>query len=798
MARLGGIPKWLWIASVCVGLSGGVAAAAMRWQAAHAASLCEQVADEPASRRIQICQASFFLTHNPHDLAEVARGYLHIQELGIAETLAQPLLTGAGYDDAHAILSYITKQRGEFAIARAHAAIALVGHAFVHNNRGLARDLSSLSQAARDEGDYSVALDLGEAALQRARQVGEAHVTMTAMLAVADVRRRLGDSRYATNMLQSALSSSQLTACDRTWLQTKVALSEIDEGRDDLAKSELERAARDNKRDNDQCRDKRLTAMIAENTALLNRLKDPRGAVAALDQARELYGKHFEERLLRGYVAAGGGAFDEAEGYFREADQLERPDADWDWELERAEAEVCDLRGKPGDVQLAEQHYRKAIASIAALRGPAGSRVASFVASHRAPYDGLIALFARQGRWRDALEVILELDASDMLRSTTDTISQLGGDADAPDPASSAPIAAPVPAIDDLLAAWRTRDLVILIAPASRLLIPSHEQVYRLRINHGVLTGEAVGDADAARHWVEALLAEPDNLDAAQRLGAMFVPADVRTGELHVLAIGVLGKVAPAMLRGPDGVLLQATHPLLKILAMRARGPESRGAGASVVLADPSGDLHSAALEGFVVAGALGHGTLLFGAAAQFPATRERLWQASNAPLLHLAGHVAPDGLRRKLHLSDGDVTPADLRARHFAPRFAVLASCGSAAATDSEGLGSIAAALLESGTSLVLATDRDVDDELSMLLMTEFYAQPDVHADPARALVRAQQALAQLQHAQSLIAASLPGWWPDPARKPARDRADALKNWTAFFVMARPPEVPERSAARE
>jgi len=79
---------------------------------------------------------------------------------------------------------------------------------------------------------------------------------------------------------------------------------------------------------------------------------------------------------------------------------------------------------------------------------------------------------------------------------------------------------------------------------------------------------------------------------------------------------------------------------------------------------------------------------------------------------------------------------------RGLAPRIAVLAGCGSAAATDEEGWGSIAAALLESGTLVVIATDRSVGDAASLSLMRDFYAQSDWRTDSARALARVQQAL--------------------------------------------------------
>ncbi|HWU89122.1 MAG TPA: CHAT domain-containing protein, partial [Kofleriaceae bacterium] len=108
----------------------------------------------------------------------------------------------------------------------------------------------------------------------------------------------------------------------------------------------------------------------------------------------------------------------------------------------------------------------------------------------------------------------------------------------------------------------------------------------------------------------------------------------------------------------------------------------------------------------------------------------------------------------------------------HLAPHLAVLASCGSAAATDEEGWGSIAAALLESGTAAVLATDRSVTDAASLSIVRDFYAQPDWRTDPERALARIQLALAARR-----------GSLDDPSTNP--------RTWAAFSVLRRPPVIP-------
>jgi CHAT domain-containing protein len=318
-----------------------------------------------------------------------------------------------------------------------------------------------------------------------------------------------------------------------------------------------------------------------------------------------------------------------------------------------------------------------------------------------------------------------------------------------------------------VIAAWRSRGLVIVIAPERRRIGGGHERAYRLRVTAGRVTGEDVGDAAAARDAAERLYSDPGDRDAARELGRIVVPRDAASATLHVLAIGPLGKVPLAALRDDDGALVLARRPLARVLALAADGPESAGTGAPVVIANPRGDLVLAAVEGAVVGAVLGPRARLSGVGTAAQATRERLWAATDAELLHLAGHVRARAGVRVLPLVDAEVGPAEIVDHHLAPRIAVLAACGSAAATDEEGWGSFAAALLEAGTAVVIATDRSVGDAAALAVMRAFYAQPDWRADPERALARVQQALA--------------------ARGDGSDEARPA-SWAAFSVLRRPP----------
>jgi tetratricopeptide (TPR) repeat protein len=728
---------------------------------------------------VDVCLQSYERTGNERDLVWAAKAYLQLGRFDAAEALATRLLGGARYGDAHGVLSYLAMRRGLIPAARVHAMIARIAHTGAGDASGVVKDAVLMSQAAWQAGDFTAALDAADDAVSLAQRLDDSHGEYLAYVARADALRRMGDTAGAGTTLESAIARAT-EPCDKAWARVKNAMCKQEAGQDGWALLELGAAELANRK----CNSQDVAQQIAINEAWLVRWTDPVKALARLDDAAKAEGDDVTVMLLRGYLAADRGALVEAEHHLARAAAGEPPDADWPWEIARARAELSEVRGGMfGDV-LAEYYYRQAVGMIAALRATARARSAYLVSSHRGPFDGLIALLARHGRWRDVLAVILELDASDMLRATADEVvrrERLALDIDAPRPGPTTPAFT----VEDVVAAWRSRELVIAIAPSRRQIAPGHERAYRLRIAAGQVTGEDVADAAAARRWAEELFAEPGDRAAAQALGRMIVPPGPLgpaglAGTLHVLAIGSLGKVPLAALRAGDGSLIIGKRPLARVLALGATGPESTGAGPSAVIADPRGNLLRAAVEGVVVAQALGPGVQLSGAAAVSPATRSQLWLARDASSLHVAGHIGQLGRWRTLPLADGEVSPAELVQQRLAPRIAVLAGCGSAAAMDEEGWGSIAAALLQSGTAVVIATDRSVRDDAALFLMLAFYAQPDWRSDPARALARIQQA--------------------QDARAPSSPSAgdDALKqSWAAFSVLARPPEVPERAGVR-
>ncbi len=745
----------------------GTAAGVLLWRFMQPPSMaaCEQrVRDGDYQGGVEVCLTRYARTGHERALSWAAQAHMYLGELDEAAALAGHLLAGRLYGEGHRILSFVWLRRRLPEDARRHASLALAAHVLAGDERGATSDSLLLAQAAWKLGDFTASLEAADEALRLARRWNDPRNEVVAHLARADALRRMGDMRGAEDALMLA-SERATTPCDQAWVHLKIGMLQMEIGPEGQAEAALSKAAEANRR----CGMATISSSVLHNQAWLLRWKDPERALEILDEIERSWGVRVEILVLRGYLAADRGDFAEANRHLTTAAGLPPPDADWPWEIARARAELAELRGgRFGDL-LAELHYRQATAMIASLRGSARSRSAFLVASHRGAYDGLIALLARTGRWRDVLAVVLELDASDMLRATAAAAGLPNRMPLGPDAPATSPVAMPSPAVEAVLSAWRSRDLVIAIAPSRRQIGPGRERAYRMRIADGEVTGEDVGDASEARAWAGALFSDPGDRQAARALGRVIVPPG-RSGEtLHVLAIGPLGKVPLAALRDPDGSPSIARRPLVRVLALEASGPAARGASPPVVLADPQGNLAGAAQEGAVVAAALGPRALVSGSGTPFRATRARLWAARDAELLHVAAHVKGMGGRRALLLADGSVDPTEMIRQRLAPRLAVLASCGSAAAHDEEGWGSIAAALLESGTDTVIATDRSVGDAASLTVMRDFYAQPDWRADPARALARVQRALDARAATSS-----------DPATKP--------QAWAAFSVLRRSP----------
>jgi hypothetical protein len=683
------------------------------------------------------CRVAYQATGSPAHGALLADALMRREEWAEVEPLAIALQSTNLRGVAFRLRALVEDSRQAVVPAAVYASTALAVHAQEGDTAELLRDAHVLGRIWWHHGALDASLAAAGLVRDLALLLGDRTAAGFGEIGRADAFRMLGDHAAADDAMAAAVELLD-RPCDRVWPNLR-------QGQLHLARRLLVFAEQ-------SLTDALVDATACGQPAIIDSVHLNLGALALALHRPDDAERHVmrvpapgpEGDYLRGLVAFERGDLAGADALLARAENASLPDAEWRWEIADARAQVAEAQG---DDAGAEGAYQRVLVAVAELRRRTPDSTPHVVAAHRAPYEGLLALRARQGRWRDALAVVMELDASGSLHESSGT----------------PPSPAPVISVDDVIAAWRGRDLVIVVAARSGLGPPGRARVWRLRVIDGEVTGTAAGDASEAVVLADRLGLDPADGAAAAALGAMIVPEG--QGELHVLTVGPLAQVPLARLRR-GGSLAIARRPILRVLGVLPRPRRTLPwTSAAVVIGDPRLDLPAAATEASRVAREQ-DATLFLGA----DATLAALASAASADLLHVAAHT--DRRRRDvvLHLADGDVTPAILRARGIAPRLAVLSSCGSADAPDEGGWGSLAAALLASGTEIVIATQQTVVDADAAELVRRFYAA-DGRRSPAAALAAAQVELA---------------------------RQAPTSSWAAFTALAGPPELaPERVGRR-
>jgi tetratricopeptide (TPR) repeat protein len=724
--------------------------------AAAPAASCGGDADpcEAAYRRedwkaaVVTCRDAFERSRDPVHGIRLAQASDYLDDLATSTAVARQLTPGPEAARAHRLLAESTRRAGSHAAAATHAATALVLHASAGDDREVARDAHALAGVLATDGAYETALTAIELARDAAVRTRDRRMQGLSELGRGDLFRLLGDRRLAERAYEIA-SSLLAPYCDRTYVLLKQGVLEAASGQSTLATQALEQALSAAP----SCGQPGVaTTAHAQLAWLAWRAGDLAGAerhVAAIPDGEA------EAHVLVALVALRRDDHRAALAAFERAESRTAPEASWRWLAPTLRAQTEEHLGQVAD---AEVSYRRAMAAVARVRAASPAHSAYLAASHRMPHEGLIGLLAAQGRWREALAIVVELDAGDMLRVHA-APGQVGADgvaapAGAAHRAVVATPSAETRGVDAVLASWRGRDLAIVVAPAPRTVGVGRDRAWRFHVRAGEVTGEDVGSAGAAEELAERLLGDPRDRGAAAALGAMFVPPG--DGLLHVLAVGRIARAPLAALREGD-TLVVARRPLARALGLVPRAPgAARTRAGAVVIGDPRRDLASAADEARWVADRLGTRAWLGP-----DATVERLVRAASADVLHVAAHADERAGRRVVHLADLDVAPGLVVRARVAPRLVVLASCGSAASHDEGGWGSLAAAFVAAGSDHVVATQWSVDDAAAADLVRRFYDAGGV-ASPAAALAAAQTAMA-----------------------PGADTA-----WAAFTVVASPPPL--------
>lgn len=713
----------------------------------------------------------------------------HFSDDGPEAQLLALLLSTRHEVDASRLLGYLARLAHHYDRAEEYARRSIRAAGAAQDGLGEARGATLLAQVLWESGRFADSHDQAKKGAARFRdliaerssvsaspeQRTELHdAWISAQIADADALRRAGLMKQACTPLFEAVENREATGCRRAWAKVKLAMCEEESGRNDQAELWLERAREE------KCDHEIVAAQIAMNEALQSLFNGEDGkAEEQIDEAAKAIGEEDADvHLHRAYVAGARGQLEVVERELDAADAQGSSDRDWPWVIELARGDLAQRRaelarqeGKHEQarayLKAAEAAYRASVKEVDRLRAKSKSQSAYLMASHRAPYEGLIALLASQGRAEEALEVLHALDASDMLRTA----------------AHPAQASLPAPSSKALMQAWRGKNVAILVAPAPRMLWDK-DHAYRLLIQDGRVSVKNLGLARELLGQIEALLAGPDKPEAAVALGKALVSADVAGRPLRVLALGSAAQLPLPLLRRDERSLLQETTPLVQLLSLCATTPPMEKRGEMVVLVgSPGGDLPDSATERDEIAAMIRSRDpdaelRVLGRGAALEATGEELLREPRPLLLHMASHVKTHDLWPAFLLSRGETLDApQLLRKGLAPFLAVLANCSSLGEEPNERWSSVALAFVEAGTQWVIATRSTVEDGAASALMRALHQEKMLLKDPARALANVQR-----RAARGKLTLNGP---PIP-----------VAVWSAFVVIERPVYVPRLTAA--
>ena len=425
------------------------------------------------------------------------------------------------------------------------------------------------------------------------------------------------------------------------------------------------------------------------------------------------------------------------------------PKPEWAWQLEYQQGLLAEARG---DLPAAEAAYRRSIAIVEEMRRSAvfDELKAWLLDERRQPFEALFRLQATAGRAREALATAEHAQA----RTFLDAFLHATSAAAAPTSAAAAPRPGSslqrIEGLESLLPAM-SESPVAALQPIDRVLTSFGDRHGLVYFEAGdLLWLTAVSGGKARLHTLapraevrlltDRFLAHPEDTRTADRLGEILLPASSlpEPGQtVHVVADGLLGNLPFAALRRGDRYLIE-DHALLfvpSLSALTALEASRRGAaGPPLVLADPKGDLPTAAAEGLQVAKLLGGKALIGGRALS-----GELKRASRVRALHLAAHSGLGTRGAWLQLADRQVSASEIVTDRIGPRLVVLASCASGVRPGRQMWGSLGAAFLAAGSHAVLASLWSIEDQRARELVLRFYAEGGA-SDPAGALARAQR----------------------------------------------------------
>jgi tetratricopeptide (TPR) repeat protein len=707
----------------------------------------------------RLCDAAYQGSHDPRAGATAARALGKLGRADEALAWIERLKGTSAEPGLWSVAGALYHQRGES--GRAASAfrrdLTLLAAAGDHAQASKAR--YGLFYLAWEDSRYREALEEARLAYEEARTADTAEyreLQARALEGLYTVLYALGDFAGARRALDLAVRllppMPPEKEIDRARLLNNQGGLDVDEGRPELARHELEQAVLLLRGHPEERRLLRSAHLNLVQAALAG--GDLPRATEHLRQAWRSAepGGQPETALLyyRARVARAGHRLAEAERDLAAALAAD-PVPDWAWDLEHERGLVAEERG---DLAAAEQAYQRSASIVDEMRRSLAfdELKAWLLDRKRQPLESLFLLRARAGRATEALAVVERATARTFqdafiqaaVREPSSARDVWAVAADRVDalrellPAmSESPVVAPVPAERALAAA---RDHRVL------LYFEARGEIWLLEITGGRARPLRLG-ASAGRiaGLVDAWLAAPDDRALAGTLGDLLLPAALRLPPgttLHVIPDGALTRVPFAALRR-GGRYLVEDHAVVYVpgLSALAASPALPAAGRTpaarpVVLADPGRDLPAAAAEGREVAALLG-ASLHLGAAADAGA----LAAAAGAPVLHIAGHAGWGPGGPWLELADRRIEPGAILSARLRPRLVVLASCASAFPGGRGLWGSPGVGFLAAGSEAVLASLGSVEDRSAHDLVLRFYREGGAE-DPAGGLARAQRAL--------------------------------------------------------
>jgi tetratricopeptide (TPR) repeat protein len=703
------------IAGVAIaGAGAGVAVARLGPDRGPPASCAELVRQANHATTILVCKDEYARSNDPKIGLELANALRRSGKLQDAAILANALLATPVRSDALRTLGKIAADDGRRDDAARSLRFASQLHREQQRWADSAADLQSLAGVLNDFVDQLVVLD--QAAVD-AHRGGDTRLEAYCHLAAARTLSGIGARSGALAELERA---APLMTRPRDGVQLDRERGGVHQniGEHALAIPELERARAGAEALTDHGLALAASQNLVYSLAEVGRIADAAQQLAATNALDPTDRERTTRLSLEARIARRGGDLSRAAALIDEAIAATDPDATDD--LIERQAERAEIALGRGDLAVAEQSARRAIALIETVRStqPPVALRSWMIADRRIPYQLLFAVLARRGDAAGALELFDRYQGLAVLAA----LARGDGPA-APAPGAAYPI-------DDLARLVPLLQASPLASPAPEravrdaargasllVLAVAHDELWRITAQDARLEVASLGPLAALQLQIERLRAAPADRATAAALGAALMPAALAQPSdrvLHVVLDESLARLPLAALRVGDRRLI-AARPIVRSARVADLGCAiaSGGPPRIVVIGEPAGS---------------------GGGFPRVPgATRSALLDAARSDLLDITVPVVADALDDALVLRDGRVRSLEIAGHGGVAARVILA----ASQTGPQGTAGLAMAFLAAGADQVIATlgpvPRDALDRL-----TDRLHRADA-GDLVRALARIQ-----------------------------------------------------------